>query len=289
MQHAEPAWTKESEGGNVAERRTSEPARKIPLSAELIARMERDGPAAVARRTPAFFAEMSASSVELGLVSTVSLLALWSGTSPAFSMLYLLLASLWIGIASQWLKFRLLREEVEREAANANADRFVWAVASALKDGSPDMLDHHDHDPGGGLYLDILLGTLPTIFIIVALWIAGHGPWQAMVADPWLPWLIALCATLQLGGTVVMAHHWRSGGGKHAQVRFSSGGRGLALVMLMFLVLLLGQNGEFTAVVVTLCLVQIAWAGIAWYLVGCLREEQRWLSDYLRDRSTPAA
>lgn len=273
----------------MARRQTTEPARQIPLSADLIARMERDGPAAVARRTPAFFAEMSASSVELGLVSAVSLLALWSGTSPAFSMLYLLLASLWIGIASQWLKYRLLREVVERDAANADADRFVWSVASALKEGSPGMVDHQGHDPGGALFLDILLGAVPTLIIIMALWTAGHGPWQAMVADPWLPWLIATFAMLQLGGTVALAQRWRSGGGKHAQVRFSSGGRGLALLLLMFLVMFLGQDGRFTAVVVTVSVVQIIWAGIACYLVGCLREEHRWLSDYLRDKATAVA
>jgi hypothetical protein len=259
----------------------------IPLQAEHIACMERDGAAALARRGPGWFTEQVMGTVETGMVALLALVALLAWDAPPLSMLMLLMASLWIGIVGDWLKWLLLGRAVRREAERNNADRLVWAVATALRQGrgwlSNDATTRYI--PTVAMVIDLLLGGVATLAIVAITRSVGVNLESVFELDATVRFTIYAALALQAGGLLVVLLRHGLGHGQHAPPRFAAGIRGVGLLLLAIIVAFAGDEGRDlrTALLMTNGLL-LAFAAIGLWGCSLLLGETRWLRRWLRDQ-----
>ena len=261
----------------------------MPLTAEHIARMDRDAAVALARRDRGYFAEHLMLGAEAALLALLSLAALWLWEARPIEMLVVLLASVWFGILGDALKLRLLHHAVQREAEHARADNVVWTVAATLMHGGnsvpSDLLAADPFEPRARVQADVLIGGLVTGLLLLVLLQPQHGidsPWSLEAATAAL---LAAMLGLQAAGIAWAVRRHRSGQGHLAPPRFAAGLRGLLLFLLTFFALLLADDGDlrpglsiFHGLVLLLAL------GWLWYSKQ-LRRETAWLRARMANRA----
>ena len=261
----------------------------VSLSPQHIARMEREAPAALARRSGGWMFEQMVGTFELLLVATLSLAALWLWDASPLSMLMVLLATAWLGILGEIAKYVLLRRAVEAEVREASNDQFVWHVVTALMLGrarlSRDAVQ--GHSPGLGIFIDLVCGSVGTAGLLAMLHQAGADWRGALAGDPVARWtLLAIAAWQVLGiGWMAVRHAWLHS--DPSPPKFAAGGRGLGLFVLVFILLMAGNEGRdlHTALgwvyglLLALCLLS---APGYWLM----QREIRWLQGYLARRTS---
>lgn len=259
----------------------------IPLAAEHIAQMDRDAPAALARRNRPFYTDYIVSRAELSLVAVVSLAGLWIWETPPIAMLVLLLASVWLGIVGDWVKALLLRDAVRREEEVASTDGFVWAVAGAMVLGRtevPRLGVAPPDGPGLALKADVVFcGFMTAMLLLVASNPANQfGSLLALDRDVLL--MLVAMLFVQVASHVWLVLRHRDARGEHARTGFAAGTRGLLLFFVVFFVLALGNGGDarpgLTLINIALLLLNLLWV----FNYRFMRREYEWLRARLADR-----
>lgn len=266
---------------------------RIPLTAQHVVQMERDASAALARRSGGWLFEQGQQVAELAIIAGLSLASLLLWGAPALTMLLLLLASTWVGILGEWLKFLLLRDAVRCEVANSNADQFVWNVVDALQSGRGRIRrtsTQASYQPGTAIVLDFAFGGMATLAILAAIGEGGHDWRSALELDRWLQYAIGGALAIQLIAILWVILRHRSGRGEHAPPRFAAGGRGLGLFVLVFVLIFAGDEGRnlhLAMIATNLLLLLLAALGV--FGVWLMSRETRWLAAHLRERARARA
>ncbi|MDD3516927.1 MAG: hypothetical protein PHQ14_01155 [Chromatiales bacterium] len=263
-------------------------SRSLTLDAARLRTFERDAPAALARRTPAFFAEQYWAVAELLLVAGVSLWGLFVlGWSPVVMLVYLL-AGIWLGTFVDALKLWLIPQAVRRETAAFNRDRMVWVVVDALMHERDEISDNHaaGYRPRLSLGIDILFGGFATLMILAPLVEARVDIVAELLADRTMLNSLAFTLALQFaGGVWIIASH-RIGPERDAPTRIGLGARGLGLFLLMFLFVIVGPGPDVAwRFLLPANLALIALAGLSAFGVVLMHRETIWLRGHLRARS----
>jgi hypothetical protein len=269
------------------------------ISAADMLRFHRNAPGALARRGGGYIGEALANSFELlvmGLVPIVGMLRFeWSATQ----LLVFLLAGAWIGIFCDVARVMFAGRGVEEFAKTHYDDWHVWVVVAALRFNRTEAPRSHleaKHQPGAGVFVDLVAGGVGTAVILAMLGatgIRGEGPID------WTDrgWLASLAgfAAWQIGAAAWEIIRHRRLGPTAGPVQATPGARGAGLFILMFVTMMVGDPEERGGVdarrmmlVVNGALVLIGvlnTASIVW-----LRSETVWLRNYLNSRpQAPAA
>ena len=260
----------------------------LTITPELVAQMQRDAPGALSRGPSRLTVDLILGLFLFMLGALLSLAALWLWGVPAAAMLLFLLAGAWIGIASEWLKYLLMNRAVEHELAQANADRFVWAIGSSLREGKAEVEEARLRgiSSRGGLMLDLVLGGVATALILV--FVDEALALSEMHLEPVVLLMIAGVLALQVGGVLVMAWRHRSGHGAGASLQFQAGGRGICLLLLMMVVLVTdaamadGGGLRMALTIANMAMLGIGGLGL-FYCAAVLPGETRWLREHLQE------
>jgi hypothetical protein len=257
-----------------------------PVTPAHVEAMERGAAAALGRRSPAYFIEVGLDGFGIATTGALSLAALWFWNAPPAPILLWLLASAWIGICGEWLKYALLGTLVQREMAVIADDMQVWFVAEALRSNDANLRGRvmTSYTPLRAMAFDLVAGTAATAAMVAAVSTAGVEWTQWLDLDPGLRLTIAAVLGLQVGNLLWTTASHRLGS-RHVQADFSGGVRGAALVVLAVLVLYFGagdgdlRRGLSVANGLLLLFAMFHAAGtiVQW-------RECRWLRDYLRSR-----
>jgi hypothetical protein len=263
-------------------------ARALPVTPECIARMRRDAPAALSRRAQCMAADEVVEVAQMMLAAVLSLAALWLWGAPADVLLLLLLAGAWIGIVGEWLKYILMRGAVEHELAESAADRFVWAIAAALRSGKAEIHESslEETPPARGFVIDLVFGGFATVMIVVIA--AAEGALRELHLDIGLRVLIGALLALQVGGILMMARRYRSDHGPKPAPQFAAGWRGSCLFLLMFALLFAQWAATDAWLHIALTVAHLGifmLGGLGWYLGARVQpNETRWLREHMQDR-----
>lgn len=134
--------------------------------------------------------------------------------------------------------------------------------------------------------VDLLLGGVATGVILLALSAAGHDIAAVLSLDAGLRALLLLTLAIQAAGIAWVVLRHRLGQGGRAPPRFAAGFRGVALFLLLFLLLAVGNEGRDLRLGLTVAnglvlglLVPLAVLGIV-----LMRQETAWLRARLAAR-----
>jgi hypothetical protein len=255
----------------------------VPLTAEHLARFQREAPAELARRNPAWFAEQAWSAFDPAITGSVSLVGLWLLGWPAPAVLAFSLACIWNGVLCDAAKLVFARAAVERAAREWNVERGFWTIAEAIHEGRNAMRADalRPYRPATGLGVDVMLGSIATVVLVfaqrgdpremLAAFSTAGGMGIALGGALAVQWLATLA-------TIVL--HRRAGDGH--RMRFGAGMRGVGLFVLMVVSLVMMDHANATTIVVAMNVGLLLLAALlAWSLV-LLRRETDWLRGEVR-------
>lgn len=268
---------------------------RAPITAAEMERFQRNAPAALARRGPAFVGETFAEALETLLIGGTPIVGmLWYGWSADQLLLFLLVGT-WTAMLLDFVKYLAAAGAVERFAAAKFDDWHVWVVVGALRRGESEAAAEHlrvQHQPALGMLVDLACGGVGTLFILLAVH-AGPGPGlRELLAERSVQWSLGGLVVYQLALTaweIVRCRRWP----ETCVAKATLGIRGLGLFLLMFLVVMLreqaGETGEISrgvmltvnGLIVALAVFNVV--GLMW-----LRGETRWLREYLEERRRAA-
>lgn len=218
----------------------------VPITPGMRARVARNAPAAIARRGGGFWIEQWIALLHWVAVATTSLAGLLLlGWSP-LAMLAFLLASAWLNVAGDLLRWLLFRRRVHAFAETFSDDAEVWAVALALHSGKQSLPPEQSnrYAVGIGLFVDLAFGGVATAVMLLALQAHGVDLWTDFRSDGPLRWtLLAIIALQVLGLCWALLSH-AVGSQREVPMKVTPGARGLGLFILMFLVMGAGDEGR---------------------------------------------
>ena len=262
-----------------------------PITAADFDRFHRNAPAALARRGSAFVGQTFADAFETLLIGGTPIVGmLWFGWSSEQLLLFLLIG-VWVAILLDIARYLLMSAGVQRFAQTKFDDWHVWVVAGALREGKMHAATEHlrvRHQPGMGIFVDLVCGGVGTLFIVLALTTGADKKLFDLLADRSVQWCLAGLIGYQVTAFMWEVVRWRQSPQTH-ETKVLLGMRGLGLFLLMFLVVMLRESagasggisrGVMLAVngaIVALALFNVV--GLLW-----LRGETRWLRNYLDAR-----
>lgn len=210
------------------------------------ARVARNAAAAIARRGGGFWVEQWVVLLQWFVVAGVSLVGLvllgWSPTG----MLAFLLASAWLNVAGDFLRWLVFRRRVRAFADRFNDDQEVWAVGVALSRGRQEIAPNQSsrYAVGLGLFIDIVMGGIATAVLQLALAEHGVDLWAEFRGEGPMRWtLLAIIALQALGLAWALLSHL-VGSQRDSPMKVTPGARGLGLFILLFIVMGLGDEGR---------------------------------------------
>jgi hypothetical protein len=264
----------------------------VPITAAEMARFRKNAPAALARRGSSFVAEEMGRALSLFLTGLIPILGLIYFDWSASEMLVFLLIGSWFGILCDIARFFALPAEVKRFGDVFYDDWHVWVVANALRRGETSAPKSHlkaKYEPALGVFVDLVLGSIATALICLALAEAGFSfrteLWENRGLWKWL----ALLAGYNLLFTIWEIARHKLVGEVAGRVKVALGMRGLVLFLLLFVVVMihdaLGGNGAIARgvilVVNSAILVAAVFNAVGFFWV---RAETNWLRNYLRHK-----
>jgi hypothetical protein len=272
-------------------RKQSADADYVSLTSEDMSRFYRNAPAALARRSGAAIGQSLMGSLELVIIGAAPIVGmLWYGWS-ATQQLVFLVASLWVGILCDFARLAFVRQAVKAYANEHYDDWHVWVVVEALRSGrntAPRSHIHAKHQAGAGVFVDLAAGGFSTALISAALFANSEARVFATTFDQ--PFVISLAAmaayqAINAAWEIVRV---RRAGLKAGGVSAAPGARGVALFLLMFVTMTLGDPdgaGGVAAQRVMLAVNGVIVAvgvlnAAAWMWLG---GETRWLGRYVRE------
>jgi hypothetical protein len=280
----------------MSKKRTAE-ADYVSLSAEDMDRFHRNAAAAVRRRGGGFVLESLASTFELVVMGGAPIVGLvWFDWSPA-QLLVFLLVGMWVGIACDWARLALAGRGVREFAQTHYDDWHVWVVVEALRSGRTTAPRSHlaaRHEPGAGVFVDIVAGGVGTAVIAAMVGATGFKDQAGGLFQDgsFLISLASFVAYQALSAYWEIARHRASGCA--GPVGAQPGVRGIGLFLLMFVVLMAGDPETRGGVDARRVMLAVNGAIVVIGLLNSaallwLRRETVWLRNYLRQRKPDAS
>lgn len=212
-------------------------------------------------------------------------------------MVACLLILSWVAFVCNLIKYFLLHTGVQLQANILNDDWQVWPVVEARLEPSEELAIQakERYSAGLGLFLDLLFGSVSTVFIAVVV----------EEAEPWVFEQLATQKTLVYGLTgfvgyqilplvwQLIDHRFRGGRNRPVKLR-AVGVLGVGLFLMMFLILggrhFSGEHADPLLIGVFLASGGLILLGLA-NAVGLVRlwREAQWLKAYLQQRQGDVA
>jgi hypothetical protein len=263
----------------------------VLLTSGDMTRFYRNAPNALARRSGGAIGQSLLGSLELAVMGAVPIVGLlWYGWS-ATQQLVFLVVSLWVGILCDFARLALVRQAVKAYADEHYDDWHVWVVVEALRSGRNTAPRSHiqaKHQAGDGVLVDLAAGGFSTALIAAALFVSSED--RVFVTTFDRPFVISLAAmaayqAINAAWEIVRV---RRAGMKAGGVSAAPGARGVALFLLMFVTMTLGDPDGAGGVAAQRVMLAvngvIAAVGVlnaaAWLWLG---SETRWLARYVRE------
>jgi hypothetical protein len=262
-----------------------------PITAADLERFHRNAPAALSRRGAAFVGQTFSGAFETLLIGGMPIVGvLWFGWSSEQLLLFLLIGA-WLAILLDIARYLAMSPAVERFAQTKFDDWHVWVVAGALRENRMHAATEQlrvKHQPGMGIFVDLVCGGVGTLFIVLAMTIGADKKLFDLLADRSVQWCLAGLIAYQLVAFAWEVLRWRRSPQTH-ETKVLLGMRGLGLFLLMFLVVMLRESAGVNASVARGAMLAVNGAIVALALfnvVGLLwlRGETRWLRNYLDAR-----
>jgi hypothetical protein len=252
-----------------------------PITARELARVRRDGPAALRWQQRVGLAkaqQMCTGLLVSGLVPFAGLLLL--GWQPAAMLLYLAIDVLAV-LAGDGLKLALAMPALRRTHAEDHNAQSVLNIVGGLEDGTNTYVEHGSGMPPLGLFGIALACALVLVPVLGAsLEALGLGTVRDALAAPWFREIAAGSVALHLLQSVFAAGAARRGGGDAVLYLDCGGVIGLAigLLVLVWLPLSWGANGVI-AMLVVMFLFRLGFGAFALYwMPRVTRALQRFLA-----------
>lgn len=268
--------------------------RMTQLSPEDLRRFAINAPAALARRGGGFFLREIARGIEQMLYGVWPLIGLWWLGWSTIEMVGFFFVRMWIGILCDLFKLCTLHSAVMRWAKVKYDDWHVWVVAQALRDNQKQLVESHlraQYQPWLGVLVDFVFGGVGTVGIIGMLIERGSDEFRIPLEGSFFFISLVLCVIFPLVMTAWEVIRQRVAEDAPGDVTIASGGRGIALFLLMF-VAVIAQSSEANAGDLAMWLMvavngAVIFAGALnvfgyWLVKG----ETRWLEQYLAKRQT---
>lgn len=263
-----------------------------PITEADLERFHRSAPAALARRGGSFVFEeigRGARSIVMGLVPIVGLACFdWS----ANQMLLFLIVGTWTAIACDAIKLRMLPGAIDRFARMRYDDWQVWVVAQALRerrDTAPAAHLRAKYEPWKGVFVDVVMGGISTVFTCILLASADADWGLALLGPAGTGLALATFVLYQIAFTAWEIVDHRGDAEQDRGAKVAVGLRGVGLFLLMFVVVGVTESESLGphAIRTVMLLIDgsIVAAGI-FTAVGplMLRRETAWLRAYLERR-----
>jgi hypothetical protein len=263
----------------------------VSLTSADMVRFHRNARAALARRSGVAMAQSVMGSLELVIIGATPIVGMlwyeWSATQQ----LVFLVASLLVGILCDFARLALVRPAVKAYADEHYDDWHVWVVVEALRSGRNTAPRSHiqaKHAPRDGVFVDLTAGGFSTVLIAAALFVNSED--RVFVTTFDRPFVISLgaMAAYQAFNAAWEIARVRRAGMKAGGVSAAPGARGVALFLLMFVTMTLGDPDGAGGVAVQRVMLAvngvIVAVGVlnatAWLWLG---SETRWLARYVRE------
>jgi hypothetical protein len=272
-------------------RRRSADVDYVSLTSEDMTRFHRNALAALARRSGTAMTQSVMGSLELVIIGATPIIGmLWYGWS-ATQQLVFLVVSLWVGILCDFARLAFVRHAVKAYANEHYDDWHVWVVVEALRAGRTTAPRSHvqaKHQAGDGVLVDLAAGGFSTALIVAALFVNSKDRALATTFDrPFVIGLAAMAAYQAINAAWEIVRVRRAVT-KAGGVSAAPGARGVALFLLMFVTMTLGDPdgaGGVAAQRVMLAVNGVIVAvgvlnAAAWMWLG---GETRWLGRYVRE------
>jgi hypothetical protein len=218
----------------------------VPITESMRARVRDHAPEAIARRGTSFWVEQWIAIVQWFVVAGVSLIGLLMFGWDAGAMLAFLLASAWLNVAGDLLRWLIFRRRVLAFAQRFNDDAEVWAVGIALSKGRQELSPNETsrYAVGIGLVVDFLFGGVATGVMLLGMREHGIDPWAAFRSEGPMRWTLLAIIALQALGLLWAVLSHLVGSQREAPLKVTPGARGLGLFILLFMVMGLGDEGR---------------------------------------------
>jgi hypothetical protein len=266
----------------------------VSLTSGDMARFHRNAPAALGRRSGGAMGQSVMGSLELVIIGATPIVGmLWYGWSATQQLVYLVV-SLWIGIMCDFARLAFVRQAVKAHADEHYDDWHVWVVVEALRSGRNTAPRSHvqaKHQASDGVLVDLAAGGFSTALIAAALFVNSEDRAFVTTFDRPFVFSLAAMAAYQAINAAWEIVRVRRAGMKAGGVSAAPGARGVALFLLMFITMTLGDPDgagglaarkvmlAVNAVIVALGILNAA----AWLWLG---SETRWLARYVREHRT---
>jgi uncharacterized membrane protein YeaQ/YmgE (transglycosylase-associated protein family) len=259
------------------------------ITVEMRQRMRRLAPAAIARRSPAYFGAMWMNVLQFAVLGAVGLLGLYRWRWPPLDYVLLLIAAGATGMVMDTLRYLMARGALLAQVERHNDDNFVWSVAAAVRRGATtvDSGQLWKYRAGVGVLIDWVAGGLGLALIGLLLFEHGADFLKYVTDSRGLLGALALTVALAVAAGFVSIWNYRRAGKDGAVLEFAAGARGAFLLVLAVAMLLTRKSEEhfFNLVALlngaTLVLALFAVLGLV-----VMRNDVKWLRAYLRERPT---
>jgi hypothetical protein len=263
----------------------------VSLTSGDMDRFHRNSPAALARRSGGAIAQSVMGSLELVIIGATPIVGMlwydWSATQQ----LVFLVASLWVGILCDFARLAFVRHAVKAHADEHYDDWHVWVVVEALRSGRNTAPRSHiqaKHAPGDGVFVDLAAGGFSTVLIAAALFVNSDD--RAFVTTFDRPFVISLgaMAAYQAINAAWEIARVRRAGMKAGGVSAAPGARGVALFLLMFVTMTLGDPDGAGGIAAQRVMLAVNGVIVAVGILNAaawlwLASETRWLARYVRE------
>jgi hypothetical protein len=260
--------------------------RMLAIDATMRRRFYADAPAALSRRTGTYFVDLAVDAAGFLLVPAVALAGLLRGWPPAALLLFVLVTFA-TALACDLCKYVLARRHVRTEAETMNADGHVWVIARALAAGRNAIRADFvaGYVPAAGLIVDFVAGGFAATMLVVVTQSHGVDLWAPLATDASMQLALFATVSAQLAGTAwhLLAHVF--GALHRAPLRIAAGGRGIGLLVLLFLVMAAGDGGRslwLPLFIANAALLLLALMGVAGTVL--IWNDTAWLRRHLRER-----
>jgi hypothetical protein len=259
----------------------------IPLDAARIAHFERMAPQAFARRDANYFAERRWRARELTFIAIVGIAGVTVLGWSASAALVFFVASMWMGILGELAKYLFARGAANRWVDTTNDDRYLWAIAQALRHGRKALNANlvAGYSPFYGVIADLLFGSVATFALLENVRDSQIMVLTPFATDRWLA--LGLSVTLAAQAVRIGVEIARHRGPDAPPMKLAAGNHGGALFFVLCLFAMFGSRSPMVAMIVANGSM-LLYAALVRFTAGGEDKQREWLRGYLQQRATAA-
>lgn len=264
----------------------------VPLDRALMDRFHRAAPGTLQRRDSAFYRRELNLGFEFLLTGSIAIIGTVLFGWSTMNWLIFIVIGTFSGIFTDTIKLFFLNKPIQEHADNSADDQLVGLVCDALRKGEkeiPKMQGGGRYRPETGLLFDLVFAPVSTLLIFFTVKENGFNGWEELFGQKYFIVSVAGFCVFQLASTIWEIISFRSSDRPEGPVKVLLGGRGAGLFFLFFLIAASGSctrdGTEYTTALYLVNGLLILMGLLNTFGIFSIRNESRWLKDYLEKRN----